>query len=646
MKNIFSFLSFWSLKKNISDVAKRFPLPFIFSALTFCLFLLVIWLDDFFKDYLDNIFKLILTFIVCFFFSVWLDLFLEEFSLDKLKNWLIKIIPILFGFGFYYFLNLDNEFESAVYIILTLTWFLGFLFISSFFMDFFKKRYSENLYYNYFFKVSLSFLFSFILWWVLFALWTIWIWAVTTLFNLEDYLEVWKFIWYWASFSLSLVAPIFWLINLPEKNSLDKENFYENKFFSFLVKYIWIPFIYVYFLILYAYTVKVLINFSDWPKWEVSWMVIGFSTFWYLIYIFSYIFEEKTNYIKVFRKYFPYVVFPQLFMLFYAIYLRIAQYDLTINRYFVVVFWLWLLALSAYYIFSTKKYLWFISMSLSFFIIIISIWPWWVYNLPEARQYDRLISNLEKAKILNGENITPLKNYQDIDKELSNNIYSWISYLCNTYDCENIKELFKEELSKEEERARKEFYENNQKEAEKIKMKWDEVPEYLLEEYDWMSKWEIVSFLWEYLNVYDKYSYVDEQKYLNFGKNYDESFYPISLEDYSYLVNISEVENTTKDNISIKVDVDLKKLDLVKDWKIVESFSLEQINNSLIDVKGKSWKNDLKVSDLTFLLVWEKSDIKIFFENYTLLNPDFVSKDKNDNYYYKSVNWVALVKMK
>ncbi|MBT3727397.1 DUF4153 domain-containing protein [bacterium] len=67
-------------------------------------------------------------------------------------------------------------------------------------------------------------------------------------------------------------------------------------------------------------------------------MVIGFSIFGYIIYIFSYAFDLKNKFIKTFRKVFPYVVIPQIFMLFYAIYLRINQYDLTINRYFVVVF--------------------------------------------------------------------------------------------------------------------------------------------------------------------------------------------------------------------------------------------------------------------------------------------------------------------
>jgi hypothetical protein len=112
-------------------------------------------------------------------------------------------------------------------------------------------------------------------------------------------------------------------------------------------------------------------------------------------------------------------------MLFYAIYLRINQYDITVNRYFVVVFGLWLLVVSLYFIFSKKKNLIIIPSVLTLFVIIISIIPGFnVYSLPENRQFDRLKTNLQEAKIIQNSKITPLKNYSDINQELSKNIYS------------------------------------------------------------------------------------------------------------------------------------------------------------------------------------------------------------------------------
>lgn len=68
---------------------------------------------------------------------------------------------------------------------------------------------------------------------------------------------------------MTLFAPIYFLSIFPQNDdeNLEKINiFKENKFYSFLVNYISLPFIILYFLILYTYTVKVLMNFEQWPK--------------------------------------------------------------------------------------------------------------------------------------------------------------------------------------------------------------------------------------------------------------------------------------------------------------------------------------------------------------------------------------------
>jgi uncharacterized membrane protein YccF (DUF307 family) len=85
-------------------------------------------------------------------------------------------------------------------------------------------------------------------------------------------------------------------------------------------------------------------------------------------------------------------------MLLYAIYLRINQYDITVNRYLIVVFGLWLLVTSLYFIFSKKKNIIAIPALLVLFIIVISIIPKYnIYTFPEDRQLTRLKTNLEKA---------------------------------------------------------------------------------------------------------------------------------------------------------------------------------------------------------------------------------------------------------
>ena len=186
-------------------------------------------------------------------------------------------------------------------------------------------------------------------------------------------------------------------------------------------------------------------------------MVIGFSAFGYLIYIFSRAYEEESALTRVFRRYFPLLVLPQVCMLFYAIYLRIAQYDITMNRYFVVVFGIWLTIISLYYVLSTKRYLSLIPSSLVAIILIISVGPWSVYSYPLARQEVRLMNNLRTANILQDGKIVPLTNVRDISKELSNDIASGISYVCDFRDCKIITQLFVDQYEKADLDAEKEW---------------------------------------------------------------------------------------------------------------------------------------------------------------------------------------------
>ncbi len=210
----------------------------------------------------------------------------------------------------------------------------------------------------------------------LFALGAIAISAVVALFELGASIDEENWYGIWATLSLALIAPFYALREFPYSSDITKDRYEVNRFFSFLVRYVATPAVYIYFIILYAYSVRVLMDFSDWPKGMVSWLVIGFSSFGYLTYIFSKAYEEESPSIRFLRKWFPWMVIPQLFMLFYAIGLRIGQYDLTMNRYFVVAFGIWLLIVSLYFIIRRSPLLAFIPAFLALVSFTISVGPW------------------------------------------------------------------------------------------------------------------------------------------------------------------------------------------------------------------------------------------------------------------------------
>jgi Domain of unknown function (DUF4153) len=179
-------------------------------------------------------------------------------------------------------------------------------------------------------------------------------------------------------------------------------------------------------------------------------------------------------------------VIPQTGMLFYAISLRIGQYGFTVNRYLVVAFGIWLIIISIYLILSRKKYLQIIVSILAIMLLIVSIGPWSAISVSYHNQWNRFITNLETAKILQNNIITPFKSKDDISQEFSAEIYSGIQYLCDFKNCEDIKILFKNELK---DRVIGEVYSVFDRE--------------------WTSKYEIVNHLQEKLKLY---TYAGENK--------------------------------------------------------------------------------------------------------------------------------------
>lgn len=648
MKKFLSIFNIENLKINLEKIISRFPLSVIIVFIVSTLFFINLhW--DLTEISSERVIKMIFCFIIVFFFSLWVYISWENNNFPKLKRNLFQIIPIAFWILLYSVLSNDlNDFENILFIILSSAGILFYLFFAPYIKNIIENQVEQNVFYTYFYNISVLFLMSFILWGLLFALWSIWIGAVFQLFDIQKYFTT-DIYQDWAIIALSFITPLFALTQVPDKDSFNTNYFNENAFFSFLIKYIFTPFIYIYFIILYAYSIKVLANFGDWPKGEVSWMVIWFSILWYITYIFSYIFEEKNKFIKTFRTAFPYVVIPQILMLFYAIYLRINQYDITTNRYFVVVFGLWLLTISIYYIFSKKKSLSIIPFLLTIFTIIISVWPWSVHQLPQARQLTRLKNNLTTAWILVNNEVKPLNNYTDIDKNLSENIYSWITYLCDFESCDSIKNLFPEIYSEIVAKDEEKF--NIQKQEDLKRYEKDPVMLKQIQErtYKWPYKWDITNQITTKIKVKSFYWASDETSIPNLTFSIDTQkgyLFPIDITWYKEILRINDKLNFDKDVNSssnwdyASVNIENATIEIIRNWVTAETISIQEVINKLL------WKyvwwvdNMLPKSDLIFDITLNNKSYKILFESISIKNPQYTWLDKG--YYY--ANWYVLVK--
>ncbi len=105
-----------------------------------------------------------------------------------------------------------------------------------------------------------------------------------------------------------------------------------------LSDYLAAPMLAVYALILHAYALKIVIT-GDVPQGQIGWMVIGYGMliifFWKLMLPLQ---EVLTVSGRAFLRFWPYVVVVPMGLLFYALWLRIGDYGMTPDRYFLAAF--------------------------------------------------------------------------------------------------------------------------------------------------------------------------------------------------------------------------------------------------------------------------------------------------------------------
>jgi len=665
MLKILRKINIENFKKVIKEVFGRTPLAMLISITAFVLIIVLVRVDDMSSVLEDNLYKAAFTLIVAFLFSVAMYLYSETKNINRATKNIHQIGTFVFGFLFYYFfeenLFTNPQVDAVVYCVLASLGVVSFIFIASFISKLRTKNLSQEEFYVATYNLLIKILMSVIVGLAVMFLGFIAFVAIFTLFDFDpELIDEGNWYAYWATFSLVLFASIFFLINLPfvKNNELGKiSNIQANKFYSFLINYIGTPAIFIYFLILYAYTVKVLMHFSDWPQGEITWLVILFSFFGYLIYFATYAFDSTFKLAKILRKYLPVAVFLQTFILFYAIGLRINQYDITINRYLVVIFGFWLFGLSFYFIISKKKRLNVPFYSLLITIIFISIGPWSVYTVPKWRQQNNLETNLRKANILqNDGSIIVLEKYQDISGELSGEIYSGINYLCDFHGCDTLDKYFKVEIDEIKKEHKKEFEENKKKELERAEKKNTQDKKYIKSikerECPKISKWTLISQLTEKVKV-EEYYWDDENdeksEYFSFRNNNHYSNVSVDVSDYDYFsqifyekINEEDIFfKNNKEDLSdiyfVRLDTNTDELKLYLRKTMVETFQMEEIAKSLLEKKSDSLKSTrsytqgiiLASEDMTFEFVGVQYNLKLVLNNIDIKNPEWVS-DNNE----------------
>lgn len=367
----------------------RFPVTIIWSTVGS---LYVAWLIGLDARIFNEFTSLILTLILGVSWLIGTQFLIESLRIHK-YSWLLKLGVI--GLLIIYYLTFNEDDFDDNPILIT-RWFLLFLagHIFVFFAPF-LKQWDKIDYWNYLQQIIISITRAALFTFVIFGGLALAILAVDNLFNISINDNVYGQLYV---ICLGIINTFIYLADFPEKIHNTQKLRYSKALDVFL-KFILIPILIIYLMIVYAYAFKILFLW-ELPQGWVSYLISILAIIGLIIQIIIEPLRETHHNILI-RKFHPYfyiALFPLLILFFVAINTRIADYNFTENRYFLVVLAFWILGLSLYMIFSKKKKLNIIPISLFILIMLASYGPWSAFNISINAQTKELKEMVNKIK--------------------------------------------------------------------------------------------------------------------------------------------------------------------------------------------------------------------------------------------------------
>jgi hypothetical protein len=399
------FPSFQEIVHKAKKAFDRFPLTMVWALLgTF----FIVWLIEVDENDVYNKFEtLTITLVLGVSWLIGSQFFIEQ--LKKPKKWLwLKLLVLALLLLFYLHLpkTLPYNVDPKYYVRFALYMIAGHLFV---FFAPFVFRWNSKAFWNYLKNVIIAIVRSGIYSGILFIGLFLALLAFKYLFDL-DISE--RRIGQLFVLCAGIVNTWVYLSDFPKDIHQETQVDFK-KPVEILVRYILVPLVILYFLILYAYSAKIVFTW-ELPKGWVSYLVLALSFLGLLVQvILNPIQKEHTSWgIRKFHPWFYILLLPLLVLLFVAIFTRIFEYGVTENRYFILLAALWVLGVSIYMLFYRDRNLSKLPISLFVLALISSFGVWSAFNISKISQTNRFIALYQKAQ--NNSNILSFKDHESM----------------------------------------------------------------------------------------------------------------------------------------------------------------------------------------------------------------------------------------
>jgi len=219
--------------------------------------------------------------------------------------------------------------------------------------------------------------------------------AVDTLFALDLHNKVYMHLFMLLSFGF---ISMYFLHQMPHEQALQTEQKPFGPAFSVLIKFILVPVVILYAIILTAYLLKILMMGSL-PQGFVGNLVLGFAAVGILTYLLNYRLPEFDEgwLPRGFKKWFWWALLPSTILMLISIGRRITDYGVTESRYLVLTTGVWLMFIAVYFILSRKDNIKSIPASLIPIALFSVIGPFSAFRVSERSQLKALQSLLEPS---------------------------------------------------------------------------------------------------------------------------------------------------------------------------------------------------------------------------------------------------------
>ncbi|MEM7172420.1 MAG: DUF4153 domain-containing protein [Pseudomonadota bacterium] len=221
------------------------------------------------------------------------------------------------------------------------------------------------------------------------------LWALQALFGLEVDYHIFTDIWVVAWL---LVWPWRFLASLPAV-AIEPDKDYCPKWIAFLARFMLVPLASLYLVILYAFAVKILVQWQL-PEGQVAWLVcifaaVGVAT---KLVIFP-LRDGPYSLLRLFDRFFGWTLLVPVGLLAAASWVRIESYGITELRYLLILATFWMLAVSLFFALGSKR-LMIVPFLLGALLTAASVGPWGVAQVSLASQLGQLQRLLEANGIL------------------------------------------------------------------------------------------------------------------------------------------------------------------------------------------------------------------------------------------------------